>query len=35
MKVPNPRIEMFVLRDFLSDSESDMLAARIELDRRP
>ena len=35
MKVPNPRIEMFVLRDFLSDSESDMLAARIERDRRP
>ncbi len=35
MKVPNPRIEMFVLRDFLSSDECDMLVARIERDRRP
>lgn len=35
MKVPNARVEMFVLRDFLSVDECDALVARIERDRRP
>lgn len=35
MKVPSQRIEMFVLRDFLSATESAALVARIEQDRRP
>lgn len=35
MKIPNPRIEMFVLRGFLSGDECDALIARIERDRRP
>ncbi len=35
MKVPSPRIEMFVLRDFLDPGECDALIALIERDRRP
>lgn len=35
LKVPSPRIEMFVLRDFLSADECDTLVARVERDRRP
>ena len=35
MKVPSPRIEMFVMRNFLSGDECDMLVAHIERDRRP
>lgn len=35
MKVPSPRIEMFILRDFLSADECAALVARIERDRRP
>lgn len=35
MKVPSPRIEMFVLRNFLSGDECDTLVAHIERDRRP
>ncbi|MBA4354709.1 MAG: oxygenase [Novosphingobium sp.] len=35
MKIPNPRIEMFILRGFLSDDACDALIARIDRDRRP
>ncbi len=35
MRVPSPRLEMFVLRDFLSEAECDALIARIDRDRRP
>ncbi|HQS71354.1 MAG: oxygenase [Novosphingobium sp. 28-62-57] len=35
MRVPSPRIEMFILRDFLSDAECTALIARIERQRRP
>jgi prolyl 4-hydroxylase len=35
MKVPSPRLDMFVLRDFLTAEECDALIARIDLDRRP
>ncbi|MBB3858953.1 prolyl 4-hydroxylase [Novosphingobium hassiacum] len=35
MKVPSPRIEMFVLRDFLDATACAALVARIERDRRP
>lgn len=35
LKMPNARIEMFVLRGFLSGDECDALIARIERDRRP
>jgi prolyl 4-hydroxylase len=35
MRVPSPRLEMFVRRDFLSDAECAALVARIERERRP
>lgn len=35
MRVPTPRLEMFVLRDFLSEQECAGLITRIERDRRP
>lgn len=35
MRVPTPRLEMGVLRGFLSPQECDDLIARIERDRRP
>lgn len=35
MKVPSPRVEMFILRDFLNADECAALLARVELDRRP
>ncbi|MBF9152560.1 prolyl hydroxylase family protein [Novosphingobium jiangmenense] len=35
MRVPTPRLEMFVLRNFLSDEECASLIARIDRDRRP
>lgn len=35
LKVPSPRIEMFILRDFLDAEECATLVARIERDRRP
>lgn len=35
LKVPSPRIEMFILRDFLDAEECASLVARIERDRRP
>lgn len=35
MKVPSPRLEMFVLRDFLTVEECEVLIARIDRDRRP
>lgn len=35
MKVPSPRIEMFILRDFLSADECAGLMARVERERRP
>ncbi len=35
MKVPSPRIEMFILRDFLSADECAGLVARVERERRP
>ncbi|MFN3458600.1 MAG: prolyl hydroxylase family protein [Novosphingobium sp.] len=35
IKVPSPRVEMFMLRDFLSAEECAGLVARIERDRRP
>lgn len=35
MCVPTPRLEMFMLREFLSDQECASLIARIERDRRP
>ncbi|ABD25826.1 2OG-Fe(II) oxygenase [Novosphingobium aromaticivorans DSM 12444] len=35
MRVPSPRLEMFVVRDFLSQAECNGLIARIERDRRP
>lgn len=35
MRVPSPRVEMFVLREFLSIEECAGLVARIEQDRRP
>lgn len=35
MRVPTPRLEMFMLRGFLSDQECASLIARIERDRRP
>lgn len=35
MRVPTPRLEMFMLRGFLSDQECASLIARIDRDRRP
>lgn len=35
MKVPTPRMDLFILRDFLSAAECASLIARIERDRRP
>lgn len=35
MKVPSPRIELFILRDFLSVDECAGLVARVERERRP
>jgi len=35
MKVPTPRADLFILRDFLSPDECASLVARIERDRRP
>lgn len=35
LKVPSPRVEMFMLRDFLSAEECEGLVGRIERDRRP
>jgi len=35
LRVPSPRIEMFILRDFLDVDECASLVARIERDRRP
>lgn len=35
LKVPSPRVEMFILRDFLSAEECTGLVERIERDRRP
>ncbi|MGV3511490.1 MAG: prolyl hydroxylase family protein [Novosphingobium sp.] len=35
MRVPTPRLEMFVLRDFLDDGECAALVERIDRDRRP
>lgn len=35
LKVPSPRVEMFMLRDFLTAEECDGLVGRIERDRRP
>lgn len=35
LKVPSPRVEMFILREFLSAEECAGLVARIERDRRP
>lgn len=35
MRVPSARLEMFVLRDFLSQAECDGMIARIERERRP
>ncbi|MEL0252949.1 MAG: oxygenase, partial [Novosphingobium sp.] len=35
MRVPSPRIEMFVLRNFLGPDECAALIARIERGRRP
>ena len=35
MRVPTPRLEMFMLRGFLSDRECASLIARIDRDRRP
>ena len=35
LKVPAPRVEMFILRDFLDADECATLVARIERDRRP
>lgn len=35
MRMPSPRLEMFVLRDFLSEAECAALVARIERERRP
>jgi prolyl 4-hydroxylase len=35
MRVPSPRIEMFLLRGFLSVRECEALVARIEAGRRP
>lgn len=35
MRVPSPRVELFVLRQFLSPDECAALIARIEADRRP
>ncbi|MCB2079287.1 MAG: 2OG-Fe(II) oxygenase [Novosphingobium sp.] len=34
-RVPSPRLELFVLRDFLSPDECRTLIAKIEADRRP
>ena len=34
-RVPTPRLEMFILRNFLSEAECDALIARIESKRRP
>lgn len=35
MRVPTPRLEMFMLRGFLNDQECASLVARIDRDRRP
>ncbi|OYW47445.1 MAG: oxygenase [Novosphingobium sp. 12-63-9] len=35
MKVPTPRADLFILRDFLSPAECASLVARIERERRP
>lgn len=35
MRVPTPRLEMFMLRGFLRDRECASLIARIDRDRRP
>lgn len=35
MRVPSPRIEMFIRREFFSAAECDALIARIESNRRP
>lgn len=35
MRVPTPRLEMFMLRGFLTDQECASLVARIDRDRRP
>ncbi|MCX7283011.1 MAG: 2OG-Fe(II) oxygenase [Novosphingobium sp.] len=35
MRVPTPRVEMFLLRDFLSQADCAALIARIERQRRP
>ena len=35
MRVPTPRLEMFILRDFLDEAQCAALIARIEQDRRP
>ncbi len=35
MRVPTPRLEMFMLREFLNDQECASLVARIDRDRRP
>lgn len=34
-RVPSPRLELFILRDFLDETECDALIARIEAERRP
>ncbi len=34
-RVPNPRLELFILRDFLDASECDALIERIEAEREP
>ena len=34
-RVPDPRIELFILRDFLDEAECAALVARIEAQRRP
>lgn len=34
-RVPSPRLELFILKDFLSQAECDALIARIEAKRRP
>lgn len=35
MKVPSPRLELFILRDFLDAELCDYLCRRIEADRQP
>ncbi len=35
MKIPSPKVEMFILRDFLDAAQCDALVALIDRDRRP